>query len=156
MRRIGEERREEHIIHDKPFIRSVAEILRERVFEGMPIRELADLLIDYWNAVSKIYPRAFEEPQAYTLLATPGIFSLHMLFPSIYARCARGGFINEDGMRRTLTRLLEETPGHPQPEFPGAPHPRLLVQGARARHRHLHQPPDHQDPLHEPGAKDPA
>jgi len=120
VRRIGEERREEHIIHDKPLIRSVAEILRERVFEGMPIRELADLLIDYWNAVSKIYPRAFEEPQAHTLLATPGIFSLHMLFPSIYARCAKGGFINEDGMRRTLTRLLEETPGHPQPEFRGS------------------------------------
>jgi len=117
VRRVGEERREEHIIHDRPLIRSVAEVLRERVFEGMPVRELADLLIDYWNAVSKIYPEAFEKPHAYTLLATPGIFSLHMLFPSIYARCAKGGVITEDGMRRALARLLEETPGHPAGDF---------------------------------------
>jgi len=119
VRRLGESRREEHIIHDKSLIRSVAEVLRERAFEGMPLRDLADLLIDFWNAVSKVYPGAFEAPRAYTLLATPGIFSLHMLFPSVYARCARGGVITEDGMRQALGRMLEETPGHPQPEFRG-------------------------------------
>ena len=117
VRRVGEDRREEHIIHDKSLIRSVAEVLRERAFEGMPVRDLADLIIDFWNAVSKVYRGAFEKPRAYTLLATPGIFSLHMLFPSVYARCAKGGVITEDGMRRILARLLEETPGHPQPEF---------------------------------------
>ncbi|MFQ6052969.1 MAG: DGQHR domain-containing protein [Candidatus Bathyarchaeia archaeon] len=117
VRRIGEERRQEHIIHDRPLIRSVAEILKERAFEGMPIRDLADLLIDYWNAIAKIYPDAFERPQAYTLLATPGVFSLHMLFPSVYARCVRGGFITEEAFRGVLERMLEETPGHPQPEF---------------------------------------
>ena len=117
VRRLGEDRREEHVIHDQPLIRSVAEVLRERAFEGMPLRDLADLLIDFWNAVSRIYPWAFEEPRAHTLLATPGIFSLHMLFPSVYARCARGGVITEDGMSQVLEGLLEETPGHPQPEF---------------------------------------
>jgi len=117
VRRVGEDRREEHIIHDKPLIRSVAEVLRERVFEGMPIRELADLLIDYWNAVSRVYPPAFEKPRTYTLLATPGIFSLHMLFPSVYGQCAKSGVITEDGMNQILVRLLEETPDHPQPEF---------------------------------------
>ena len=117
VRRVGEDRREEHIIHDKSLIRSVAEILKEKVFEGMSIRELADLLTDFWNAVSEVYPRAFMEPRGYTLLATPGIFSLHMLFPSIYARCAKGAVITEDGMRLILERLLNETPGHHQPEF---------------------------------------
>lgn len=79
--------------------------------------ELADLIIDFWRAVSRIYPEAFEEPRTYTLLGIPGIFSLHMLFPSVYARCARSGVINEDGMREVLGLLLTETPGHPEPDF---------------------------------------
>ncbi len=117
IRRVAEPRREEHIIQDKSFIRSVVEVVRERAFEGMPITELAGLLIDYWNAICKVYPEAFEEPYAYTLLATSGLFSLHMLFPSIYARCARSGIVNEDYMRQILVKLLEETPGHPATEF---------------------------------------
>jgi len=40
-----------------------------------------------------------------------------MLFPSIYARCAKSGVITEEGMTRALTMLVEETPGHHQPEF---------------------------------------
>lgn len=117
VRRVGEDKLEEHIIHDKPLIRSVVEVLKERVFEGMPIRELADLLIDYWNAVANVYPQAFEKPHTYTLLATPGIFSLHMLFPSVYARCAKSGVINEERMNHILVGLLEESPGHPHPDF---------------------------------------
>lgn len=119
IRRIGEDRREEHIIHDRPLIRSIAPILRERVFEGLSIREIADLLIEYWRALRRLYAEAFERPERYTLLGTPGIFSLHMLFPSIYARCARRGIIDEEEMLRTLSHLLEETPEHPQPEFRG-------------------------------------
>lgn len=119
VRRADEVRREEHIIHDKPLIRSVTEILRERVFEGMSIRDLADLLIDFWNAIKKIYPGAFEMPEAYTLLATPGIFSMHIMFPFVYARCVGRGLINETEMSRILSNLLEETPGHAQPEFRG-------------------------------------
>jgi len=117
VRRVGEDKLEEHIIHDKPLIRSVVEVLKERVFEGMPIRELADLLIDYWNAVANVYPQAFEKAHTYTLLATPGIFSLHMLFPSVYARCAKSGVINEERMNQILVGLLEESPGHPHPDF---------------------------------------
>jgi len=117
VRRVGEDKLEEHIIHDKPLIRSVVEVLKERVFEGMPIRELADLLIDYWNAVANVYPQAFEKADTYTLLATPGIFSLHMLFPSVYARCAKSGVINEERMNQILVGLLEESPDHPHPDF---------------------------------------
>ncbi len=117
IRRIGEERREEHIIHDRPLIRSIAPILKKRIFEGLSIGELAELLIDYWRALNRLYPEAFIQPQRYTLLGTPGIFALHMLFPSIYVRCARRGVVDEEEMLKVLSALLEETPEHPQPEF---------------------------------------
>ncbi|RJS86931.1 DGQHR domain-containing protein, partial [Candidatus Bathyarchaeota archaeon] len=63
IRRIGEERREEHIIHDRPLIRSIAPILKKRIFEGFSIGELAELLIDYWRALNRLYPEAFIQPQ---------------------------------------------------------------------------------------------
>ncbi len=119
IRRVAEPRRDEHIIQDKAIIRSVAEVLKEKVFEGMRVSELADLLIDYWNAVARVYPASFEEPRSYTLLGTPGIFALHKLFPSIYARCAKSGVITEEGMLEILGLLLRETPGHSEPDFRG-------------------------------------
>jgi DGQHR domain-containing protein len=117
IKRVAEPRREEHIVQDKKIIRSVADILKEKVFEGMQVSELADLLIDYWNAVARVYPVAFEDPRSYTLLGTPGLFVLHKLFPSIYARCAKSGVITEEGMRKILELLLLETPGHSEPDF---------------------------------------
>jgi hypothetical protein len=116
---VGEVREEEHVIHDRQMISSVADIFKEKVFEGMPIRELAGLLMDYWNAIEKLYPEPFEEHRAYTLLGTPGVFSLHMLFPSIYARCVRGGVITEERMCNILSGLLMETPEHPSNDFMG-------------------------------------
>ncbi len=116
---VGEVREEEHVIHDRQMISSVADIFKEKVFEGMPIRELAGLLMDYWNAIEKLYPEPFEEHRAYTLLGTPGVFSLHMLFPSIYARCVRSGVITEERMCNILSGLLMETPEHPSNDFMG-------------------------------------
>jgi hypothetical protein len=93
--------------------------VKERAFEAMPPRELGDLVIDYWRAIGIIYPEAFEEPTRYTLLGTPGIFSLHSLFPLVYQSCAKGGVITEEGMRSVLELLLEETPTHPHVDFRG-------------------------------------
>lgn len=117
IRRVAELSREEHIIRDKVIIRSVVEVLKEKAFEGMRLRELADLLIDYWNAVSDMHAAAFENPSPYTLLGPSGVFSLHKLFPSVYARCARSGVINEEGMREVLALLMMETTGYPDPDF---------------------------------------
>jgi len=117
IRRVTEERSEEHIIRDQTIIRSVADILKNRAFSGMPLADLADLLIDYWNAVSKTYPGAFDDPRPYTLLGTPGISSLHMLFPSVYGRCAESGVITEEKMLNLLGTLLTETPDHDNPAF---------------------------------------
>jgi len=117
IRRVAEPKMDDHIVQDKVIIRSVADMLKDRVFEGMQVSEVADLLIDYWNSLSHTFPAAFEDPRPYTLLGTPGIFSLNKLFPSIYARCANGGMITEEGMRGVLGLLLKETPDHPEPDF---------------------------------------
>ncbi|MCD6263027.1 DGQHR domain-containing protein [Candidatus Bathyarchaeota archaeon] len=117
IRRVGEPARPEHIIRDGPLIRSIGEILKEKTFEGLPLEEVADLLIGYWRAIRDLYPEAFESPGEYSLLGTPGVFSFHRLFPSVYARCIKGGVVDERTMGRVLSLLLEETPNHPKAEF---------------------------------------
>ena len=119
IRRVTEARREEHIIRDQALIRSVADILKKRAFAGMPLEDLADLLVDYWNAVSETYTGAFPDPRPYTLLGTPGVKALHALFPYVYGRCAEGGVINEERMAGVLASLLVDTPDHESPAFRG-------------------------------------
>lgn len=117
IRRVAETKTDDHIIQDKMMIRSVADVLKEKVFEGLPVSDMADLLIDYWNTIVWLYPAVFDESRHYTLLAAPGIYSLHMLFPYVYSRCVTVGVVNEDEMRNVLEPLLTETPGHPEPDF---------------------------------------
>jgi len=115
---VGQESDEMTIVSDKPLIASVAEILREKTFQGLPIRELADILIDFWSGVKAIYPEAFAEHERYTLLSTPGLMALNMLFPSIYARCVDEG-VNEASMRRQIEGLSARTRRHSMPDFRG-------------------------------------
>ena len=51
IKRVAEPRDEDQLIPDKLKIRSLVEVLKDRVFEGFPVNELADMLIDYWNAI---------------------------------------------------------------------------------------------------------
>jgi len=115
--RVGEEAKPEDIIRDAPLIKSISGILREKTFEGMNLKEVADSLINYWNALKSLYPEAFDNPRRFTLLGTPGIYSFHMLFPSVHARCMREGDLSVNKMQEILGKLQRETPTHPQDEF---------------------------------------
>ena len=83
----------------------------------MSHQELAGLLIDYWSTIRELYHNAFENPRDYSLLGTPGIDSMHRIFPVIYGRCAQRGIITQDAMRQYLELLMEETQTHPSVDF---------------------------------------
>jgi hypothetical protein len=59
----------------------------------------------------------FDDSTKYTILGSPGLYSFHMLFPTVYSKCVSAGMINEDGMRNVLGLLLVETPEHESPDF---------------------------------------
>ena len=114
---VHETKSDVHIIPYKILIRSIADVLRDSIFQGMTQQELADLLIDYWTIIRNLYPEAYENPRDYSLLGTPGIDSMHRLFPIIYGRCAQRGIITRDAMRQYLVLLQEETNTHPNVDF---------------------------------------
>lgn len=117
IRMVTELRLDHHIMRDKLMIRVIAAIQSKKECQNIPTEEMADLLVDYWNAISRLYPEAFEKPRQYTLLGAQGVTSLHYLFPDIYRKCTESGIINEARMTEYLGRLKTETPDHKNPVF---------------------------------------
>ena len=73
--------------------------------------------MDYWNSINHLYPGAFADPRAYTLLGDQGITSLHMLFPAIHGKCMEGGIVTESQMTALLGNLRKETTDHSNSVF---------------------------------------
>ena len=117
IRQVTEIRRDEHLVRDQKMIRLIADILGTKECERLTNEEAADLLVDYWNSINRLYPGAFADPRAYTLLGDQGITSLHMLFPAVYGRCMEGGIVTEDRMTEILGKLKKETPDHSNSVF---------------------------------------
>jgi DGQHR domain-containing protein len=68
IRQVTEIRRDEHIVRDQKMIMLIADILGTKVCARLTNEEAADLLVDYWNSINRLYPGAFADPRVYTLL----------------------------------------------------------------------------------------
>ncbi len=117
IRQVTEIRRDEHLVRDQTMIKLIADILSTRICARLTNEEAADLLVDYWNAINRLYPEAFADPREYTLLGDQGITSLHMLFPAVYGKCMEDGIVTEDRMTEILGKLKKETLDHPNSVF---------------------------------------
>jgi hypothetical protein len=117
IREVGEARHMDHVIKDSDMMSTITAILDEHYFKNMPIKEIANLLIDYWNALYNIYPECFTDPDEFSLLHRPGMPAMHRLFIDVYGIALQSGDVSEKTMYNVLLRLLSETPDHPVPEF---------------------------------------
>jgi DGQHR domain-containing protein len=116
---VGEQEDPSKPVTDQTMTRYISLILRESTFEKMYDKEVADLLIAFWRAISEIWPNAFKTPNEYFLLSTIGISSMTRLFPVIYGYCAKDGDVTSSNMKRYLSLLLQQTPEHKDIDFRG-------------------------------------
>ncbi len=117
IREVGEAKHMDHVINDSEMMPTITQILEERYFKNMPIKEIALLLIDYWNALYNIYPECFTDPDEFSMLQKPGMPALNKLFIDVYGIAIQNGEVSEESIYNVLLRLLAETPEHPVPEF---------------------------------------
>ena len=117
IRFVGEPRNEEQVVNDNQASSSILPILKDSGFKGMPIKEIAWHLMDYWNALYRLYPECINAPSAFSMMRRPGLPALNRLFTVIYAQAAREGKVTEDMLYRILSRLQTKTPDHHVPEF---------------------------------------
>jgi DGQHR domain-containing protein len=52
--------------------------------------QLADVVAEYWNAISELCPVPFESPKDYVIQKTPGVFALHMAGRRLLVRMFAG------------------------------------------------------------------
>ncbi len=114
---VGEPEKPNHITKDGTLTRYIALVLRERMFQDMMYEKVAEILIDYWNAIKETWPNCFKNHREYMLLSTLGLSVMHRLFPVIYGYCIREGNVTKEGMKKYLSFLLEPTPEHRDPDF---------------------------------------
>lgn len=96
------------LIKQRPLADSIQFVVKEKVGLRRDLDQLAKMLIDYWNAVSEIFPVAFSDPTNYTLQGTPGTYSLHYVFPDVYDVCNEAGDISKESMKKVLKRMFEK------------------------------------------------
>ncbi len=117
IRFVGEPRRAEQVVSDNHASSSILPVLKDPIFKGMPIKEIAWHLMDYWNALYRLYPECINSPSAFSMMRRPGLPALNRLFTVIYTQAAREGKVTEGVLYRILSRLQRGTPGHEVPEF---------------------------------------
>jgi DGQHR domain-containing protein len=64
--------------------------------------QIASLVVNYWRALEVTWSEAFSSPAEYRTQATAGIYSLHMLFPSIIRLCAADSSFGVEKMAELL------------------------------------------------------
>ncbi len=114
VRSVGEPRLSEHLIEDNQMSSTILPLLKDAKFKGMPIKEIAWYLVDFWNALYRLFPECFNSPRDYTLLKKPGIHSMHKLFHEIVTKDED---IDEELLYQRLRYLTKSTPDHSIPEF---------------------------------------
>jgi DGQHR domain-containing protein len=112
IRRVGEVAIPEQVTTDRVLASAIAEVLREKAFVGVPVRDFAAGYASYWGELSRMYPEAFEEPEKYLLLSPLGIKAFTLLFAGVYKLALEEGPVTSESLVEVLGGLKVRTPGH--------------------------------------------
>jgi DGQHR domain-containing protein len=84
----GEEKPSRHAVRQHTIVSSLLEgPFKESTFTRLDDQAIGELLDRYWRALAQVFNEAFAEPENYSIRRTPGLYSLHMIFPDIFERC---------------------------------------------------------------------
>ena len=92
--------RDNGLVRQHALVTSLEPVLKDPWVSARTEEEVVQLLTRYWNALSRVWPEAFAEPSAHRVQATVGIYSLHMVFPSVIQFCLFERDFSEDKMRQ--------------------------------------------------------
>jgi len=117
IKRVGEVEVPEQVTTDRVVASAIAEVLREKAFVGIPVRDFASGFTSYWGELCKMYPEAFTESKKYLLLSTLGIRAFTLLFAGVYKLAVEEGPVTSESLVGVLGGLKVRTPGHKNPLF---------------------------------------
>ena len=92
--------RDKGLVRQHALVASLEPVLKDPWMSARTEDEVVQLLTRYWNALSRIWPDAFTDPGTHRVQATVGIYSLHMVLPSVIQFCLIERDFSEDKMRQ--------------------------------------------------------
>jgi DGQHR domain-containing protein len=79
---------------------------------GLHVGQVTELLARYWNALAELLPQAFQNQDEYVIQKTPGVFSLHSIFPLIFELSRQSGqTITVEAFRDVVRPMIEAEDG---------------------------------------------
>jgi len=103
----GIARTPDQFLSERTLVRSIMQIVRETTFAAMDPDQLANLLINYWEAIKDLFPKAGNNPQEYTLLRSTGVIAFHTAFPAVYTKCTLKSDFSKEAMKSIIEKIKE-------------------------------------------------
>jgi DGQHR domain-containing protein len=93
------------VMRETSFVTSLKPILQTPYFQRRTEERVAIDLDAYWQAIADIFPEAFESPFDYVIQKTPGVYSLHAVFPEVVEVVrSQEKELNKEQFRRATTQ----------------------------------------------------
>lgn len=105
----------DHVIRELSFSTSLKPLLNEFPYRQWTAERIAKTLKDYWESWKNLVPEAFEKPDEYVLLKTPGVFSLHIVLVNILNALRSNGVENPE--IKDFTKILKDLDDYATAEF---------------------------------------
>ncbi len=101
----GAQRMARHRQKFHAIVASLDPVMRDNYLITFPPDDVARLLNNYWSAILETWQEAFENPGEHRIQETPGIYSLHMIFPDVVARCRDAHDFSSGYMKQVILDL---------------------------------------------------
>ncbi len=93
------------ITKETSFVTSLKPIMNAPYFTVKPHESIATLILQYWQALERVFPESFQFPNSYVIQKTPGLFSLHSLAPEVFELARNQGMVNVESLYAILSQL---------------------------------------------------
>ena len=93
--------RDKGLVRQHAMVASLDPVLKDNWVKSQnPLDEhVIKLLSNFWGALQDVWPDGFENPNDYRIQATVGLYTLHMLLPSVIQRCLPEGDLQQARIR---------------------------------------------------------
>lgn len=95
------------IARETSFVESLKSILTQPYFTMQSDEHCAELIARYWEAIRRVFPEAFENPEEYVIQKSPGIFALNSIATYVFEMARHKGGVTVDAIYEVVKPLGE-------------------------------------------------
>ena len=94
--------RDKGLVRQHAMVYSLEPVIKDPWVATRSNDEVVKLLVNFWEALRGLWPEAFDSPAEHRVQATVGIYSLHMVLPSVLQICLVERDLSVDKMKEIM------------------------------------------------------